>query len=76
MKFKEYVKMMNKCLEDNPESAEFDAIYSIDDEGNAFHEVYSEPTVGILNDNEFRCHEDDIKEAIEDGLKVNAICVN
>lgn len=36
MKFKEYVELINKLAEENPESLEFDVIYAVDDEGNGY----------------------------------------
>jgi DNA-binding protein H-NS len=40
MKFKEYVKGLNKALKENPEMGKYTAIYSRDDEGNGYQEVY------------------------------------
>ena len=65
MKLKEYVENLTKLLNDRPETAEFDVLTSIDDEGNGFNLVDCLPSVGTYTDGEF-----------QDENKPNAICVN
>lgn len=66
MKFKEFVKNLNNTLKEHPETAEFDVVTSIDDEGNGFNIVHFEPSIGHYEDNEFQT----------EGNDPNAICVN
>lgn len=76
MKLKEYLDNLNKMVKDNPELLEMNVIYSRDDEGNGFQEVYFTPTLGIFKDGEFYSNEADFEEY---GLKPddkNAICIN
>jgi hypothetical protein len=82
MKFKEFVENCNKLLEENPEVAEFDAIYSRDDEGNGYQEVSFTPTIGIRE--EGWCFEfisiDSLRDEPEEfdytEHDVNAVCIN
>ena len=70
---------MNKFLEENPESEDYDVIYATDEEGNAFKPVYFSPTAGYFYDNEFRT-KNDIDEFNDEwpneGLKENTVCIN
>lgn len=66
MKFKEYIRNLNKLLAERPEVADFDVVTSKDDEGNGYSLVHYEPSVGNLD---------------EDGdftpeTELNAVCVN
>jgi len=77
MKFKSYVESLNKILAENPESAEYDVIYSHDDEGNNFQKVNYDGTIGYFDGTYYgdftklsQLEEEDIYE------KPNAICVN
>lgn len=78
MKLKEYLANLKKLVEENPDSLEYEVIYSIDNEGNAYKRVYSwGPTLGIHDDNEFCIIEDDEDE--DDSYTkddINAICIN
>jgi len=42
MKIGEYAEHIKKLAQDHPE---LDVVYSIDDEGNAYHKVHYEPSV-------------------------------
>lgn len=68
MTFKQYVTNLNNFLKQHPETAEYLAVYSSDDEGNAFYEVWCSPCTGQYNgrNHDFLCEEDE-----ED----NAVCV-
>jgi len=57
---------------------DLDVVYSVDEEGNSFHEVYFSPRPGNFNDNDFLSkdiieEEDDLDEK---EYPINAICVN
>ena len=67
MKLKEFVENLNKLMENRPETAEYDVIISVDEEGNSYRLVYCNPAVGFF-DKEDR---DFYRER-----KVNAVCVN
>lgn len=77
MKFKDYVKTLNEILATNPESAEYDVIYSIDEEGNDFKNIYYTPTVGyydsggFISVEQFEEYEDEGYDCI-----INSVCVN
>lgn len=83
MKLKEYLEVVNKLLEENPEHGELEVIYSHDDEGNAYQIVNNTPTLCMVGDLENEYFLDDI---IFDGekdfygkeveFKPNAICIN
>lgn len=67
MKFKEYVENLNKLLKDRPETAEFDVVTSIDDEGNGYNVVHYSPSVGSY---------DMAEEEFSQEKVLNAVCVN
>ena len=64
MKLKEYIKKLEKIAKKNPNAL---VITSSDDEGNDFHEVVFDPTLGNFKDREFDP---------ESGEKPNAVCLN
>ena len=68
MTYKEFVEMHIKFLADNPECANHFVVYSQDDEGNGFHEVFYGPSSGLFKEWEFN---QDCKEE-----ETNAICIN
>lgn len=70
MKLKEYIENLNNLVEDNPELLEAIVLYSEDEEGNSFEEVYWHPTVGVWEDGEFRDADEE-----PDSL-ANAVCIN
>jgi len=67
MKFEEFVKNLNELIEGRPETAEFDVVVSIDDEGNGFNLVHYTPAVG---------HYDSENREFEDEKELNAVCIN
>lgn len=78
MKLKEYIRELNKFVQEYPEAYELPVIYSEDDEGNNYHHVIDSPAM-------FQVHDvtqyyldvvgrlGDIGIARED---CNAICIN
>lgn len=64
MKLSVYVAALAKIAEKYPDA---DVVYSRDDEGNGYQEVYFTPTPGLFNDGEFEK---------KSGKKVNAVCIN
>ena len=46
MKLKEYLKELNRMVEENPAILEYTVIYSSDDEGNSYAGVYYTPSTG------------------------------
>ena len=46
MKFKDYLKNLNKLVEEYPESLDYDVVYAKDDEGNGYDLVNYEPGLG------------------------------
>ena len=67
MKFQEFVNNLNELLKDRPETANYDVVTSIDDEGNGFNLVHYTPSVGNYDVND--------KEFIQE-KEVNAVCIN
>jgi len=73
MLFKDYVIELNKLLKDRPEAGACSVVYSKDDEGNSFHEVYYKPYLGNFDGEDFA------GETTEDGTyseENNAVCIN
>ena len=68
MTFNEYLKSCEDLIKENPEIGTFQVVYSIDDEGNAFHKVQFKPTVGEFTNNEFT--------DLSDAMTPNAVCIN
>lgn len=77
MKLKEYVENLNKLLETNPESAEYEVVYARDDEGNGFRGIYFQPSIGNFNGDEYY-PEESFEDCFEEGENpvVNAVCIN
>jgi len=67
MKLKVFAENINKLLKERPQTAEFEVVTSIDDEGNGFNLVHYEPQVGNYDkeDREF-----------EPEKELNAVCIN
>ena len=59
MKFKDYVKVLEKTLKDFPETADYRVYYAVDDEGNDHKPLLYTPTIGFL-DSAFK----EVKDAI------------
>ena len=80
----EYIKGLKEILESN---GDLEVVYSVDDEGNSFNEVFFSPSIGhyIFEDREYydensileRNEEIDMDEdSTETKLHINAVCVN
>ena len=73
MKFNEYIKNL-QALEAQG-YGELEVIYAVDDEGNAYHSVWSEPDLVMVEDLEEYykevIHPDDAEE-----YEINAILIN
>lgn len=87
MKFKDYLKKLQKFAKENPDSLELPVIYSKDDEGNGFQLVNDQHVVmGMLigdSDNyysDFIYDTEDIEYMKEEGeieeYKINAVIIN
>jgi hypothetical protein len=89
MKYKKFVEIQVKFLQKNPQAANFEAVYAIDPEGNAFIKVEWNPSLGNFstdrpNDNrgDFLSKELlDRDEALgedenKEDFPINAVCVN
>jgi len=53
MKMKEFIEGLVALAEERPEILEMEAVYAIDDEGNAFRSVWSSPLVGKFDAPDF-----------------------
>lgn len=85
MKLKDVLKQLQELIEERPEVAEYEAVYSRDDEGNGYQTVYWTATVGHHDGEyhgEFYAEEhlnpedmgDDDFDANE--YPLNAVCIN
>ena len=81
MKLSKYIEGLQKTLE---KYGDVEAVYAIDDEGNAYHAVYFDPTPGFFNkrDEEFtslkHVEDEPDEESYEKfvGQKPTAVCIN
>lgn len=71
MNFAEYVRKVNKMLKDRPETAKMKAIFAVDEEGNAFKELYYDVSLGFFDGNDF-----DAENVEEQQPPPNAVCIN
>ena len=68
MKLAKYIEKLQGILDTR---GDFDVIYSKDDEGNGYQEVYYDPSLGFYEAREFQSESDE-----EFDLEINAICIN
>ena len=74
MKFKEYIKKINKLAEEHPEALGYDVITAKDDEGREFNIVHNDLTIGHFDgdrDGDFSYDEGDGYQE-----EANAVCLN
>jgi hypothetical protein len=69
MKFKEFIENVNKVLEENPESGEFEVISFTDRDCNGHNIVYFPPSIGFY-DGDYNGEFD------YDISPYNAVCIN
>ena len=73
MKLKKFLNKLNKIAKENPVVLDYDVITASDDEGNSYHQVHFDPSVGILvdgEDYESNTGEDQFSQTAE------VICIN
>ena len=68
MKMKEYAEKISKLAEKYPDVV---VVYSRDEEGNGYKEVFYNPTAGQFEDGEFAKG-----KGLERKLPINAVCIN
>lgn len=81
MKFKDYVENLQEFLKEHPETAEMEAVTSIDEEGNDYNAVQFGPSIAQFHSMEdtwlellgFYEEEDKESPALED---CNAVIIN
>lgn len=75
MKLKDYIKTLQDLESEG--YGDLEIIYAVDDEGNAYHSVYGEPSLVMVEDLEEyykeTVHPDDVDE---EDYTVNAILIN
>lgn len=76
MKLKKYIKNLQKLIEEKPEVADYEVVYSVDSEGNAFYEVDFPPSVGYYDGEDWQSEENLIEDNEGYGYELNAVCVN
>lgn len=81
MTLAEYIKGLQDFVKENPEAANMTAVYSRDDEGNGYQEVYYTPTLGQFNEDEREFRTKASLEGYEDDEELvnfvnNAVCIN
>lgn len=76
MKLKEYIKQLQKLESEG--HGDLEIIYAIDDEGNAYHKVYSSPDLVMVDNLEEHyldvIHPEDVEgdeEYIENAILIN-----
>ena len=65
MKLREYMRRLEKIKAKYGDDLEM--VYSIDDEGNAYHSIYYHPSIGVFENDEWVCDPDKTP---------NSVCVN
>jgi len=80
MKLKEYIESLVTLIEERPETLEMEVVYAIDDEGNAFHSVWSGPTIGAFIAPDFHSEANVAEEPDEyeeyGDMTPNSVCIN
>ena len=82
MTFGEFVKQCQDLLEKHPEAKDYTTIYSIDAEGNAYHEVYYEPGLGHFDGKEEEweslenLNSDEYDEEDRECKPINSVIIN
>lgn len=85
MKLQEVVDKLNALIAENPEYGDLEAVYSIDDEGNAYHSVnwtgtlgnYKGEWQGDFNQAEHLNAEDMGYDEFDPAdYPINAVCIN
>lgn len=79
MKLKEFLKNLNEFIKENPKALEYEVVYAIDEEGNAYNEVCFEPSDGVYKDREYVPRSALLEEPDEFSRKeeeCNAVCIN
>ena len=80
-KLKDYIKELTQLIENYPECAEYQVIYSHDDEGNEYQRVVNSPTLCQLHDPNQKSYRDLelVGYALEDDIAIedcNAVVIN
>jgi hypothetical protein len=75
MTLKEYIENLNEFVKENPEALDYIVVYSSDDEGNSYSQVYYTPSIGQYKDYEF-IHAENFEDREMDGEDANAVCIN
>ena len=75
MTLKQYIEMLQKFVEENPETSEFEVIYAEDDEGNGFGTIAYSPSKGVFVDGEFYT-ESNLADEDYQPSDMNAVCIN
>jgi hypothetical protein len=75
MTLKQYIEMLQKFAEENPETLEFEVIYAEDDEGNGYGRIAYSPSKGVFDDGEFFT-ENNFEDEDYQPSDINAVCIN
>ena len=76
MTLREYLQHLSKLVKENPEAWEYEVVYSTDDEGNAFHSVEYNPSIGNFSEAEQDFIERSDSYFVDEEMKENAVCIN
>ena len=66
-----YIEALQSFVKTNPKAKDFTVITAIDDEGNGYHEIFWDPSLGEYDGEGFMMNEEG-----EDPREYNAVCVN
>lgn len=78
----EYIRELQSLIDENPEAAELEVVYSRDDEGNGFQSVYWTGTLGHYDGDyggDFITKqnlEEEPEEYEDSDYPINAVCIN
>lgn len=72
MKISEMIKNLQEFME---EYGDLDCWYAVDDEGNAYHEVYFEPSFRYVDEDGEMYIEKDLEECAIDIEDVTPVCI-
>jgi len=76
MKLIDLIINLQKLMVIDPMNGNLDVVFSIDDEGNGYEEIYFDPALGTYDKEEKEFHSVDDFEEDDEIPTVNAVCIN
>lgn len=72
MTLQEYIKNLQRMVENYPEVKDYVVVYAEDSEGNGYDRVTYHPTIGYFEGDSFYID----KESLTEGDYIKAVCIN